>query len=60
MFFTLLILILKDEHIVRISICAGIYFLGEISFVLKQILQQRKESSEQLIRTLEATALDKK
>lgn len=54
----LLVLILSssDTQLVKTSILAGIYCLAEISLVLKQLIEQRKESSEQLLRTLESIA----
>lgn len=54
----LVILWTDDAHLVKAAICGGIYFLAEISFVLKKLLEQSNREAEQTRRTLEAIGLD--
>jgi len=46
--YTLIILYVDEQHLVRASVCGGIYFLAEIGFVLKQLLEQKKEEAKQI------------
>ncbi len=52
------ILNVNEQHLARVAVCGGIYFIAEIGYVLKQILEQRKEEAEKNRRLLEAIALD--
>lgn len=56
--FTWLIAIIycPQEKLVVVSVCAGVFFLSEISFVLKQLIEQNKKNAEELIRSNESIA----
>lgn len=58
-FWIIFILTATNNNYVLPAICAGVHLLGLIGYELQEMSKQRKESSEQLIRTLEAIALQK-
>jgi hypothetical protein len=58
--FTWLIAIIycPQEKLVVVSVCAGVFFMSEISFVLKQLVEQNKKDAEELIRSNEARTFE--
>lgn len=47
----------KDNYAIP-SICAGVHFLGLIGQELEIMTKQRKESSDELLRTIESSIMD--
>ena len=54
----IIIIISSKQNLGEACACAGIHLLCLVGYEINQLTKQKKESSEQLLRTLESIALD--